>query len=104
VDDPFFDARHSRYSIAGGDLRNFVGDTSRPATDKTLRGALKPYLDTLLQQGRLGADGDAVSLTISAELVAGQQVLPVGGTIAVTATRRGRTAVEPQSDPAATIP
>jgi hypothetical protein len=104
VDDPFFDARHSRYSIAGGDLRNFVGDTSRPATDKTLRGALKPYLDTLLQQGGLGADGDAVSLTISAELVAGQQVLPVGGTIAVTATRRGRTAVEPQSDPTATAP
>ena len=41
-----FDARNSRYMIAGGDLRNFIGDTSRPATDKTLRGAVKRGQET----------------------------------------------------------
>jgi hypothetical protein len=104
LDDPFFDAGHARYTIAGADLRNFVGDTSRPATDKTLRGAVKPYLDALLRQGTIGADGDAVSLSLTAELVAGQQVLPVGGAIGVTATRRGRTAVETSPDPSLQAP
>ena len=99
-DDPSFDTRHARYTIAGADLRNFVGDTSRPATDKTLRGAIKPYLDALLQQGGLDADGDSVALSLTAELVAGQQVVPVGGGVTVTATRRGKTAVEPQPTPA----
>ncbi len=98
-DDPFFDARHSRYVIAGGDLRNFVGDTSRPATDKTLRGAVKPYLDSLLQRGDLADDGDAVSLTLTAALVAGEHEVPLGGSLAVTATRRGRTTVEPKPEP-----
>jgi hypothetical protein len=100
-DDPFFDARGSRYVLAGADLRNFVGDTSRPATDKTLRGAVKPYLDHLLQQGRLTADGDAVPLTLTAAIVAGQQEVPVEAAVAVQATRRGTTIVEPKPDPAA---
>ncbi len=93
--DPFFDARHGRYLIAGGDLRNFVGDTSRPATDKTLRGAVKPYLDSLLQRAALDADGDAVTLTATATIVAGEHEVPVGGAIGVTATRRGKTTAEP---------
>ncbi|MFM9058567.1 MAG: hypothetical protein ACKOSQ_05540 [Planctomycetaceae bacterium] len=95
VADPPFDARASRYVIAGGDLRNFVGDTSRPATDKTLRGALKPYLDHLLAAGGLADDGESAAFTVTAALVAGQQVVPVGGAIDVRATRRGPTVVEP---------
>ena len=102
--DPFFDARRGRYVIAGGDLRNFVGDTSRPATDKTLRGAVKPYLDSLLQQGALGDDGDAVALTATATIVAGEHEVPVGGSLAVTATRRGKTTTEPLPEPTVTSP
>ena len=97
-DDPFFDARRSRYVIAGAQLRNFIGDTSRPATDKTLRGAAKPYLDSLLLRGDLADDGDAVPLTITAALVSGEHELPIGGEIAVQATRRGKTTTEPAPD------
>lgn len=93
-DDPFFDARNSRYVIAGGELRNFIGDTSRPATDKTLRGAVKPYLDSLLAQGSLAEDGDSVPFTLSAAIVANQQEVPVGGSLTVQATRRGKTAAD----------
>jgi hypothetical protein len=100
-DDPFFDARHSRYVIAGGDLRNFIGDTSRPATDKTLRGAVKPYLDSLLAQGSLAEDGDSVPFTLSAAIVANQQEVPIGGSLTVQATRRGKTVTElPTAEPA----
>ena len=88
--------------IAGADLRNFVGDTSRPATDKTLRGALKPYLDHLLQQGMIAEDGESVPFELSAAIVAGQQEVPVAGSVAVQATRRGKTVVEPSADPPAT--
>jgi hypothetical protein len=102
--DPPFDARASRYVIAGGDLRNFVGDTSRPASDKTLRGALKPYLDHLLAQGRLADEGESAAFTLTASLVAGQQVVPVGGAIDVRATRRGKTVVEPKPDATDTSP
>jgi hypothetical protein len=84
-----FDARNARYVVAGGDFRNFVGDTSRPATDKTLRGAVKPYLDQLLSQGSLAEDGAAIPLTLTAAVVADGQEVPVGGTIAVQVTRRG---------------
>lgn len=97
-DDPFFDARRSRYVIAGAQLRNFIGDTSRPATDKTLRGAVKPYLDSLLLRGDLADDGDAVPLTITAALVSGEHEVPIGGEIAVQATRRGKTTTEPVPD------
>ncbi len=99
--DPFFDAAARRYLLAGGDLRNFIGDTSRPATDKTLRGAVKPYLDRLLQAGRLGEPGDEVALTLSAAIVASQQEVPVEGGLRVVCTRRGLTQIEPR-DPAAT--
>jgi hypothetical protein len=94
-DDPAFDARRSRYVIAGADLRNFIGDTSRPATDKTLRGAVKPWLDALLLRGDLADDGDDVPLTVTAELVAGDQAVPIGGELAVRVVRRGKTMAEP---------
>jgi len=84
--------------IAGAQLRNFIGDTSRPATDKTLRGAVKPYLDSLLLRGGLADDGDAVPLTITVALVSGEHELPIGGEIAVQATRRGKTTTEPVPD------
>jgi hypothetical protein len=87
---PFFDGRQGRYVIAGGDLRNFVGDTSRPATDKTLRGAVKTYLDALLAAGGLADEGDRVTLSLSAEIAAGERAVPVAGSLPVTATRRGR--------------
>ncbi len=99
-DDLFFDARSSRYVIAGGDLRNFVGDTSRPATDKTLRGAVKPYLDHLLARGQLADDGDAVPFTLTATLVAERQEVPIAGELTVQATRRGKTVIEPRVDEA----
>ncbi len=89
-----FAARAGAYVIAGGDLRNFVGDTSRPATDKTLRGALKPYLDALLSRGEIANDGDTLLFTLTATLVADGQRVPVAGAIPVTVTRRGKTTVE----------
>jgi hypothetical protein len=88
-----FDPRASAYVIAGGDLRNLVGDTSRPATDKTIRGALKPYLDACLAQGRLAEDGDSLPFTLSATLVADGLRVPVAGSLPLTATRRGKTTV-----------
>lgn len=91
-----FNAARRAYVIAGGDLRNFIGDTSRPATDKTLRGAMKPYLDSRLALGELATDGDAASFTITATLVAEQQELPIGGSLTTTATRRGKTVIEPK--------
>ncbi len=91
-----FDTRASAYVIAGGDLRNFVGDTSRPATDKTLRGALKPYLDALLARGEIANDGDTIPFSLTATLVAEGQRVPVAGTIPLTVTRRGKTTVEPE--------
>jgi hypothetical protein len=87
---PFFDGSRGRYVIAGGDLRNFVGDTSRPATDKTLRGAVKPCLDALLATGGLAQEGDSVDLVLTAEIVAGERAVPVSGSVPVTATRRGQ--------------
>jgi hypothetical protein len=63
---------------------------------------VKPYLDSLLQQGGLGEDGDAVALTASAAIVSGEHEVPVGGALAVTATRRGKTTAEPE--PAVTQP
>ena len=99
-DDPFFDARRSRYVIAGSQLRNFIGDTSRPATDKTLRGAVKPYLDALLLRGDLADDGDDVALGVAAELVAGETAVPIGGELTVRVVRRGKTTTEPAAEAA----
>jgi len=91
---PFFDAPRSRYLISAGDLRNFVGDTSRPATDKTLRGAVKPWLDSLLARGQLAEDGDATTLGLTATILAGQKEVPIDGGLTIVCTRRGRTVAQ----------
>ena len=74
--------------LTGADLRNFVGDTSRPATDKTLRGAIKPYLDALLAAETAPAIGESLELDLTATLSAESRDLPVGGSIRVSAQRR----------------
>ncbi|MBU6275536.1 MAG: hypothetical protein KGQ61_02755 [Planctomycetes bacterium] len=81
---PHFNAAAGAYVLTGGELRNFVGDTSRPATDKTLRGAIKPYLDSI--GARVPADNPgqiACDLILTFELVSGQQVIPIDGAITV---------------------
>ena len=45
--------------------------TSRPATDKTLRGAIKPYLDALLAADAAPAVGESLELDMK-RLVGGQ--------------------------------
>jgi hypothetical protein len=100
IPSPPFDARAQHYVLAGADLRNFVGDTSRPATDKTLRGAIKPYLDSL----GTGTTADGVpvvnrDLTLTAALVTDQKTIPIAGTISVTVRESNQA-----SEPAETIP
>ncbi len=81
---PKFLASQREYVIGGSDLRNFVGDTSRPATDKTLRGAIKPYLDYLATMTAAGGVPTVdCNLTLTAELVTGQQVIPIDGSVAI---------------------
>jgi hypothetical protein len=97
---PPFDARTQEYVLAGADLRNFVGDTSRPATDKTLRGAIKPYLDSV----GTGTTADGVSvvnrdLTLTAVLVTDQKTIPIEGTITV-AVRESNQSADPEPTPA----
>jgi hypothetical protein len=85
---PTFDARRNAYVLAGAELRNFIGDTSRPATDKTLRGAVKPYIDAV--GATTGADGRPAvdrDLTLTAQLVTEQKTIPVDGSIAVQVRR-----------------
>ena len=81
---PPFDAHAQAFVLAGADLRNFVGDTSRPATDKTLRGAVKPYLDSVATgttpDGKPAVNRD---LMLVASLVTEQKTIPIEGTIAV---------------------
>jgi hypothetical protein len=98
---PPFDARKQEYVLAGADLRNFVGDTSRPATDKTLRGAVKPYLDSV----GTGTTAEGVSvvnreLTLTAVLVTDQKTIPIEGAITVT-VRESNQAADP-AEPVAT--
>jgi hypothetical protein len=85
---PPFDSLRQAYVLAGADLRNFVGDTSRPATDKTLRGAMKPYLDARLAAGIAPAVGQTLLLELTASLAAEGRDLPVGGRVRVEAQRR----------------
>jgi hypothetical protein len=85
---PPFDSKRQAFVLTGADLRNFVGDTSRPATDKTLRGAIKPYLDSLLAAGTAPAVGESLSLELTARLAAENRDLPIGGAIGVQAQRR----------------
>jgi hypothetical protein len=74
--------------IAGDNLTNLVGDSSRPAGDSTLRGAVRTAIDRLLLAGDLKQSGDRVQFTATGSLVAEQQVVPIGGNLTVTATRR----------------
>ncbi len=85
---PPFDTLRKAFVLTGADLRNFVGDTSRPATDKTLRGAIKPYLDALLAAETAPAVGESLELDLTATLSAESRDLPVGGSIRVSAQRR----------------
>jgi len=85
---PPFDSVRQAYLLTGADLRNFVGDTSRPATDKTLRGAIKPYLDSLLAAGTAPSVGMLLPLDLTATLAAEGRELAVGGSIRVSAQRR----------------
>jgi hypothetical protein len=98
---PPFDARAQEYVLAGADLRNFVGDTSRPATDKTLRGAIKPYLDNV----GTGTTADGVpvvnrDLTLSAVLVTDQKTIPIEGVITVTVRENNQAADPAEPGPA----
>lgn len=94
---PTFLAGERAYVLGGSELRNFVGDTSRPATDKTLRGALKPFIDHLGALASAGGVPDVDrNLTLTADLVTGQQVIPIAGSVAI----RVRRADQPD-DPAA---
>jgi hypothetical protein len=97
---PPFDARTQEYVLAGGDLRNFVGDTSRPATDKTLRGAVKPYLDSL---GGTVANAAAPALerdlVLTAELVTDTKTIPIEGAIPVAVRRHDQPSDQPSDQP-----
>jgi len=97
--DPPFDAGGSRYRLTGGDLRNFLGDTSRPASDKTLRGAVKPWLDAMLARGGLAETEAIAHLVLEAALVADGRTVPVAGGIVVTLTRRGGAATGDDDPP-----
>jgi hypothetical protein len=92
---PAFQSASRSYVFTGADLRNFIGDTSRPATDKTLRGAIKPYLDNL----GTGTTADGVSvvnrdLTLTAVLVTEQKTIPIEDSITV-AVRESNQAADP---------
>ena len=77
---------------------------SRPATDSTLRGAVRTAVDRLLLAGGLRQVGDRVSFTATGSLTADQQIVPIGGSLTITATRRGNTLPEPEASPADTLP
>ena len=85
---PHFEAAARAYVLDGGELRNFIGDTSRPATDKTLRGAIKPYLDFVGQTIKDQPDKIDRNLVATAELVTGQQTIPIDGTITILVQNR----------------
>ena len=104
VTEKSFDAARRRYLIAGENLTNLIGDTSRPAGDSTLRGAVRTALDRLLLTGQLKQVGDTVVFTATGSLVAEQQFVPIGGSLTITATRRGETLPEPEASPADTLP
>ena len=90
---PTFLAGERSYVLGGGALRNFVGDTSRPATDKTLRGALKPYIDHLGAMNAAGGIPDVDrSLTLTADLVTGQQTIPIDGSVSIRVRRADQAA------------
>ena len=97
---PAFQSASHDYVFTGADLRNFIGDTSRPATDKTLRGAIKPYIDHLATtQNEGGLPNVACNLNLTAELATGQQVIPVTGSIAIQIRRTDQVAADDDATP-----
>jgi len=72
---PPFDGRTGVYRLAGADLRNFVGDGSRPASDTTLRGALAPFVNH--------SGGAAALFVAEATLVTDTREVPIGGALNV---------------------
>jgi hypothetical protein len=97
---PVFQSSERAYVFTGSALRNFIGDTSRPATDKTLRGAIKPYVDHLgATRDTGGLPNVACDLTLTAELAAGQQVIPVEGSVAVTIRRADQIVADDEPSP-----
>lgn len=73
---------------------------SRARVEVTNVGAVRTALDRLLLAGDLKQVGDTVQFTATGSLVAEQQFVPIGGSLTVTATRRGETLPEPTSPPA----
>jgi hypothetical protein len=97
---PAFQSSIRSYVLTGSDLRNFVGDTSRPATDKTLRGAIKPYIDHLGTTQNVGGLPDvACNLILTAELATGHQVIPIDGSIAIQIRRADQVVADDQATP-----
>jgi hypothetical protein len=88
---PHFEAAERAYVFDGGDLRNFIGDTSRPATDKTLRGALKPYLDYVGATIQGQPERIEREYVAAATLVAGGQSIPVDGSLTIGVRYAGQT-------------
>ena len=76
---PPFDSKRSVYRLAGADLRNFIGDTSRPASDKTLRGGLNPYVEH--------TKGQETTFIAEATLVTDAYEDPIAGTLTVEIVR-----------------
>jgi hypothetical protein len=91
---PHFEAAQRAYVFDGGELRNFIGDTSRPATDKTLRGALKPYLDFV--GGTIQGKPEQIEreYVAAATLIAGGQSIPVDGSLKIAVRYAGQTTDE----------
>jgi hypothetical protein len=89
---PHFESAERAYVFDGGDLRNFIGDTSRPATDKTLRGALKPYLDFVGTTIKDEPEKIEREFVATAALVAGGQSIPVDGSLTITVRYAGQPA------------
>ena len=86
---PPYDAKTGVYRLAGADLRNFVGDGSRPASDSTLRGALAPFVNH--------TTGKAATFTADATLVTELQEQPIGGTLTVRIVPSGTADSTPDS-------
>jgi hypothetical protein len=86
---PPYDAKTGVYRLAGADLRNFVGDGSRPASDSTLRGALAPFVNH--------TNGEAATFTADATLVTELQEQPIGGTLTVRIVPSGTADSTPDS-------
>jgi hypothetical protein len=76
---PQFDASARSYVFDGAELRNFIGAGASPASDKTLRGAVLPYLQDSSQ-----TRSQAWSLIAKPVLVSASQTIPIEGELGVS--------------------